>query len=252
MAGTTDAYPGVITLADLPTQAANTVLGRRATSGDTESVKIGAHTGTPGGLIMELDSGGSNYYLKPAGIRTGLLAVSDTTSTGMQIANTVTETNIWSSAAGFADTNISMPTIFASTLIVGSCFEVRAIGTFATTGTPTMQFRFGTTETGQSFTPFVTTGAIAVPVSGMSGLIEIYATFQITATGASSTGTGNGYIGLTDDSTRIHYKLATATDVRASGPDDTVSSEIKAFFKWGTASASNTVHFTNLSILRLR
>jgi hypothetical protein len=249
MVGTSSAWNSEVALAEMSNLAANRVLGRSSGTGIPESLQI---SGGTGGLMTELDTGGSNSYLRPAGIRTGLLAKSDTTSTTMKIENTVAETNIWSSYYGFSDINISMPTIAANTLVLNSTFEIRAIGTFGTTGTPTMQFRFGITPTAGSFTPLATTGAITVPVSGMSGLIEIYGIFNMQNVGATANGVGNCYIGLTDSSTRIHYKLATPVATRSSNFSSAVNGDIKALFQWGTASASNTVHFTNLSVLRLK
>lgn len=243
-----------VTLAKMANLSSDKIIGRESSTGVPEAISVGAASGTPGGLILSSLAGG-NTYLRPSGIRTGMLCYSDD-SLGSQnkITNSTTETSIIAGTqVGFADEASSLPTITASTLITGSAFEFKAIGEFTTTGTPTMQFKFGIDEIGAGpYVAFADTGAITVPVSGMSGLIEIYGIFQITTAGAAAEGIGNGYISLTNGSTRINYKLATPNDTTVTGLDTTVNGDLAATFQWGTASASNTVHFTNVSIMRLR
>ena len=255
-----------VTFAKMQNLSANRIIGSD-TAGDPVQLAVGGTAVTNGGLVItNIDGGGP--YLRPGGMRTSGLKASFSGANGGNFqVNTVSRNKVKlngsDTGSGFADEATLMPSVAANSLVVGSTFEFKSIGYFTTTGTPTMKLDFGIDNdpgggTFASYTEFADTGAITVPVSGMSGMVELYGTFNVTTIGASAKGIGNCYIALTDDSSRIVYKLAppTQSDINSTplitGHDTTVVGEITATFTWGTASASNAIHWVNTQLIQLK
>lgn len=222
-----------VTLAKLQNLTGPSVIGKDTGTGAPISVTVGNHLAV------------SSSTLTVKGTRTAFSSYSHASSGARQlVSNTVTETSIIN---GFSISNVdpggaSWPTIAANTLVQGSTFRIKAIGTYTTASTPTMRAKV---KLGTALV--LDTGAIATVASGGAGLIEIEGIFTVVS---STTSVGNIVIRVTDLSTKATYNLTTAGNGVVT--IDTTSAQTFDFtFQWGTASASNSAEFTNIVIERI-
>lgn len=232
----------VVTFAKMQTLSTNKLVGRStAGTGNIESVSLSDH------LPMR------NAALTVAGTRTKALSYSfDALSGGFHIvvANTTTETNLLTGlGATFDEPDGEVwPTIAANTVLPGSTYRIKGVGKYTTTGTPTMQLKVKLGSTA-----VLDTTAIAVPVSGMTGLFEIDCLVSLEPSLGNNLvrAIGNGGINLTNVSSRLKYNLSNATETAITGVDMSVDKIMTVTFQWGTASASNRVFVTNLTVERI-
>jgi hypothetical protein len=158
---------------------------------------------------------------------TTLLTKTDTTT----VANTTTETSLIGTIVG---TN----TLPANFFTVGKTLRIKGYGFHSGASSPniTVKVKFGSTV-------ILTTGSVA---SGNSSntLWDIEAVITNRTTGAGGTVFGQGVYRELDGTPKFNGMInTTATTV-----DTTASQVVTVTVQWGTASASNTFSFTNLSM----
>lgn len=164
------------------------------------------------------------------------------TSLGTAVANTTTETSLFTGASVPAG---ATRTIEAGMTAAGTVYRLRIEGTIGTTGTPTLQVRIkiGATTVGDS-TAFATPNN-----SNGSFVIDTYV-FVYTVGGAGSVRCE--LVGMISPALT---GAVTITDFRGnnlSGVDFTASNTVDVTVQWGTASASNTIQLVGASITRER
>jgi len=166
------------------------------------------------------------------------------TTIGTAVANTTTETSLFTGATASAG---STRIIEAGLARAGTMFRLRFYLLFSTTGTPTIQFRLklGSTTVCDST-------AFNAPTGVASGLAYLDVFIFVNAIGSS--GLVRGQM-----EGRIHSGLGGAvTPVFFSGPageptiDFTINETIDLTVQWGTASASNSAQLLSALIHRIR
>jgi hypothetical protein len=171
-----------------------------------------------------------------------------------KVTNTTTETIIDGTGLSITKTDYvgNLSIVGANTVIAGQTYRYKAFGTITSTGTPDFRLRFfGLNTSGASFG----TGLVAVPVSGLTGNVEIEALITYdTAAGLSSVDViGLGYIRFTHTATKADYTyyfggdtpIITSIDMAAN------ATSFAPNFTWGTASPSNTLFITHSTWERL-
>jgi hypothetical protein len=159
----------------------------------------------------------------------GTVATAVADSSG--IANTTTET-------AFSTGSYTFP---ANSVTAGKSVRVTAWGRFSTTVTPTLQWnlRWGSVNTDPIL---VGTSALTSPISGAaSEQWRFDGIFTVRAAGASGTADGSGSVNVPTTTGRVDATLLPDTVSGTTTIDTTASKVLSLFFKWGTASASNTI-----------
>lgn len=150
------------------------------------------------------------------------------------IANTTTETTCFGSGVGA----LTLP---ANELVVGKTIRIKLVGRISTSATPgsvTVKLKLGSAViASRTFTP-------SANLAGRH--LQIEAVITCRSTGVSGTVMGQGLttIVFLDTTTLGHYMQATSPTT----VDTTISQAIDVTWDWGTASASNTVTFTNAEV----
>lgn len=157
-----------------------------------------------------------------------------TATASATVANTTTETSI-------LGTGVGTKTLPANFFVAGKTLRVVVKGHIADTGTPTLRIRckLGSTT-------IVDTGAqTLLAITGTRGF---EAEFLLTCrtTGASGTVFGQGDFQY--NSAAVTGNVIDAPNTAATTVDTTASQAVDVTATWGTASASNTITGTNVTI----
>lgn len=161
------------------------------------------------------------------------LYIADAT-TGKTVANTVTETSL-------IPTGVGTLTLPANFLLVGKTARLKAWGTYSVTGTPTMQIKFkaGTT---------ILADTLAVSMAAIAGAAWEYEAI-VTCVTAGSSGKywaqGGGIFSKGNGSSPV-YLNAPQTGIQSINTTTPAAFDLTA--TWGTASASNTITCSNLTV----
>lgn len=160
------------------------------------------------------------------------------TADGTALANSTTLTDISPAPA------IVLP---ANSLEAGSEIEIRAMGQFSTTGTPTLLLGLyygGVAGVALATSGAVTTGSAA---AAWPWLLEWRGVVRAIGATGSLNGQGRLYLGtsLTALST---LAIPTTAGARTVTIDTTAAKSITVGGQWGTASASNTVTCNDISV----
>jgi hypothetical protein len=160
-----------------------------------------------------------------------------TASSQTTVANTTTETAI------------AAATIAANEAAVGNGYRIRAWGTLAVTGTPTITFR--SRIGGAAGTTIITFPAVTVRSGATDGFWDARLESHILTTGSGGT--------LTTVFTYTHNFVTSVTTYTPVGPiisgsaaiNTTISNDLVIDVIWGTASASNTLTCKGFTAERL-
>lgn len=167
------------------------------------------------------------------------------TSSGTAVANSTTETILFQ--------NVTIP---GNYLQDGRLLRLRAIGSYGTTATPTLQFRIrwgGVSGTVLAASGAITTASAAGGGASMTALWELEIYLQTRSNGSSGTlmTNGDGTLYTTGTATGTAIPLASGstggTTPVAVTADLTVDTALSLTATWGTASAANSIqghHYT--------
>jgi len=166
------------------------------------------------------------------------------TTNGTSIANTVTETSLFTGATAATGGTL---TIEAGSAAAGSLYRLHLDAPYATTGTPTIRWRvkLGATSIGDSTAFNATTGT----ANGRS-FLDAY--IHVDSIGAA------GSVRLEIWGTLMPINAGTAAPVFFVGSlgavaiDFTANQLVDVTIQWGTASASNVITLQRASLERLR
>lgn len=136
------------------------------------------------------------------------------------------------------------PTIPANKFVVGSTYRLTMMGYYSTTGTPTLNFIWGTYSSGLSLT-FGSTGAQTMPLNASNLEWQAQYIFTVQSTGSSGTIIGQGWTDIQTLTTTVRYPMSNTSTVTVN---TTSSNWLMGFVKWGTASSSNTITCTNAMV----
>lgn len=164
------------------------------------------------------------------------------TASGDAVANTTTETSLFTNATA---SDGAARTITSAQAKAGMGFRLRIEGTIGTTGTPTIRFR-------------ITLGAVAVcdstafaTTNNSAGTFFIDVTLHCGAVGASGNVRahmqGELTAGQSGAQTPVFFRATNSTAV-----DFTADRLIDVSAQWGTANAANTILMTRATIERIR
>lgn len=171
--------------------------------------------------------------------RTGMYS---NTSAGTAVANTVTETSLFTGATASAG---SSRTIAAGSAKAGSVYSIRIVGGINTTGTPTVRFRLYL-----GATLIADTGAFNAPTNG-DGVFAIDLNIFVSGIGVGGSVTafieGRATVGAGASAVTLFN-----SDIGATGVDFTANQTIDVTAQWGTASASNSIQLLRSLIGRDR
>lgn len=186
------------------------------------------------GSTAMLDWSNSNYLSSSpsTGFTRRLSGAIFTNATNATVANTTTETSLVGSPVG----NVTIP---ASALYAGQTIRITAMGTIATTGTPTLRIK---AKLGSN----IIVDTAAQTLTAISGTNMWRAEFLITPNTIGNSGTVIGQ-GSLDYHTAVTGIAGIASASTATVTVNTNNSQaIDLTAQWGTASASNTITCTNL------
>lgn len=160
------------------------------------------------------------------------------TANGTALANTVTLTDISPAP------NIVLPANFAE---AGTEVEIRAMGEFSTTGTPTLLIGIyygGVAGLALAATTAITTasGAASFPWQ-----LDYRGVFRTIGSSGTINGQGRLYLGTSLVAASVNILPATAA-ARTVTVDTTSAKAITIGAQWGTASASNTATCNDISV----
>lgn len=160
------------------------------------------------------------------------------TSNGTALANTVTLTDVSPSP------NIVLP---ANLLEAGSEIEIRAMGEFSTTGTPTLLIGIyfgGVAGLALAASAAITTasGAASFPWQ-----LDYRGVVRTIGSSGSINGQGRLYLGTTLVAASVNIIPTTAAG-RTVTVDTTSAKAVTVGAQWGTASASNTLTCNDISV----
>lgn len=222
--------------------ASNTLLGRRSSgAGSTEEISLSDH--------LQI----TNNKLTPSGIRTQAVYYSNNTLTGgdlNQITNTTSETSILNGLTIQNNdvTGGTWPTVAANTMIEGGTFKFKAMGTFATSGTPTVRIKVK-----MNTAVVYDTTAIATPTSGLAGVCEIdgIISFDVSAGLSNTSVMGSVILKVAPNGGGDMRGFGNASAAPLTGLNMSLDTTFDITWQWGTASAANQVLFTNVVIERV-
>lgn len=192
-----------------------------------EILDASGSAGTTGQVPTSGGAGAAWSWSTPSGGGGGssLSYVNTTIPTGNTIASTAAETAF--------DSSYDIP---ANTLIVGTLVRVRAMGTFSTTGTPTLQLRIKLDST-----TYIDTMPVTTPSGASDEGWVIDGTFVVHTTGATGTVEAQGVAQFAD-------AVVDAPRTAAVTTDTTQALTVTVTAQWGTSSASNTITLRELAI----
>lgn len=175
------------------------------------------------------------------------------TSTGTAIANSNTETIL-----------IPNVTIPANYMQDGRCLRIRAFGSYGTTATPTLQFRFrwgGVAGTVLCATAAATTTSAVGGGASMTAMWSAEVIIQVRSNGSSGTAMSNGEVILytstaptagTVTNYGMPFPLASGstggTTPATATVDFTADTALSFTATWGTANAANSIQCLNYSV----
>lgn len=153
------------------------------------------------------------------------------------VANTVTQTALTSTGVG----NLTIP---ANHLKVGKTYRIKGKGIVSDTGTPTLRIRvkLGSTVVGD-------TGAIALVGTVSNDTFNLEFEFTTRSTGSSGTVFGQGFFEF--DNSNNTGLFEGMPNTATTTINTTTSQAISVSAEWGTASSSNTISLTNLTVEEL-
>lgn len=171
-------------------------------------------------------------YVAPGG--GGLAPFTQTAS--VTVANTVTETTLTGSGVGTL-------TIPANTLVAGGTYRIRADGYIADLVTPTLDLK-------------LKLGSTAIDDTSATALVTLTGTSQWTYTGNFTCRTTGGSGTVQTQGLFAYFNGTTplvlnSPNTATTTIDTTASQALTLTVTWGTASASNTITCTNLSLERV-
>lgn len=233
-----------ITTAKLGTIAGNTLLGNSTGStANVSTITIPPSTGH----IYSL-----NGQLHPRGTRTQAMYFSNNGYSGGElndIVNTTTETSIFKGKSVIIDEpgETTWPTILANTIATGDTYRIKGYGALTSTATPTIRFRVKLGST-----VVIDTLAVNLGGSSISGglMVEAIISFDTSSGLATTQVMGNGGFSVANTSNGSVYGRMTAV-TGATTVDMTANRVLDCTFEWNTASASNRVFVTNLTVERI-
>jgi hypothetical protein len=144
---------------------------------------------------------------------------------------------------------------YANELKVGSIVELKAVGEYSTTGTPTMRlgFAYGITSAGGLLSTGVNLAAsdLVATVTGAAAFSwELSYLGEVTADGATGTLYGHGFINLSSTLILAAVKpIPITAAARASTIDTTAKKTWHVFAEFGTSSVSNQVIVDAFSVV---
>lgn len=150
------------------------------------------------------------------------------------VSNTTTETTLVGTGNG-------NPTLEPGNLVVGRKIRVKAGGFYSTTGTPTLQLKvkFGTVVV-------LDTTAVATPAGAANKQWTLEGLITVRTNGSTGTVIAQGMVTIASSTTAVQSEQMVNTGTVTV--DTTVATAITVTAQWGTASASNTITCTNLSV----
>jgi hypothetical protein len=212
---------GTITYADIQNESASTILGNPTGSAAAPSeITLYPNMGFVG---TTLRSG------RPIAVLT---------TAGTAIANTVTETSIFTGATVLAGTSLTIP---ANTIQVGSKLRFSLYGTLSSTGTPTLKVEFflGGVSLGNW------TSASIGAVSSYWWAISPNVAAEVMCLSTGATGSVLGILGFNSGVTGINFGTGSSGTATAAPTAITINTTtgllIDVQFKWSVANAANTI-----------
>jgi hypothetical protein len=160
------------------------------------------------------------------------------TANGTALANTVTLTDVSPAP------NIVLPANFAES---GTEVEIRAMGEFSTTGTPTLLigvYYGGVAGLALAATAAITTASAA---ASFPWQLDYRGVFRTIGSSGTINGQGRLYLGTSLVVGSVNFLPATAA-ARTVTVDTTSAKAITIGAQWGTASASNTLTCNDISV----
>jgi len=150
------------------------------------------------------------------------------------VNNTLTETTLVSTGNG-------NPTLEAGYLQAGKKLRVKASGFYSTLGTPTLQLKVKLGST-----VILDTTAVATPAGAANKqwTIEGIITVRTNGTGGTVIAQGQAILAISTTANQPEQMVNTGT----IAVDTTTALAVSVTAQWGTASASNTITCTNLSV----
>jgi hypothetical protein len=153
------------------------------------------------------------------------------------VADTTTETTLTGAGQG----NLTLPANFFT---VGRTIRLKAMGVFSDTGTPTLNIRFKLGST-----TICSTGAVALAGTIANNVWSVDIELTCRTVGASGTVIAQGLFTY-DESTHAGTTEGLASTTTTT-IDTTASQAVGITVQWGSASASNTITATNLTVERI-
>lgn len=169
-----------------------------------------------------------------AGIKQSMSGVLFTQTASQTVANTVTETTLFTTGIG----SVTLPANFFA---IGKDIRIRAKGYFSTTGNPNITFKakYGSTA-------LVDSGAFTAGAGVANHLWFVDVVITCRTTGGTGTVFSQGMGKLFSAHTTVaEFDMETAAAVTI---DTTASTAIDLTVTWGTADAGNTITCTNVSV----
>jgi hypothetical protein len=200
-------------------------------------LKTAASTTTQSGLNLptgtaptapnngDLWYGASRLHFYTNGEDTTASLTSYTQTTTKTVANTAAETTLLTSGTG----TLTIPANFLS---AGKTIRINVLGTYSDTANPTMNIKVYL-----GATVVMTTGAITSN-NATNQTFEVRGVITCYTTGVSGTVWGQGYLVQTAAASTGRFSMA---NTAATTIDTTASNTINVSVKWGSASASNTI-----------
>jgi hypothetical protein len=169
--------------------------------------------------------GASRLHFYTNGEDTTASLTSYTQTTTKTVANTAAETTLLTSGTG----TLTIPANFLS---AGKTIRINVLGTYSDTANPTMNIKVYL-----GATVVMTTGAITSN-NATNQTFEVRGVITCYTTGVSGTVWGQGYLVQTAAASTGRFSMA---NTAATTIDTTASKTINVSVKWGSASASNTI-----------
>lgn len=173
---------------------------------------------------------GSSYYVTPVGPFHSFSGASYNTSVTLTDVSPAPQVTIAGMALG-----------------AGSEIEIRAAGSFSTTGTPTLLLGFyygGVAGVALAASTAITTGSGA---ASWPWILDYRGVVRTIGTGGSIVGQGRLYIGTSLVATTTRFIPETA-GARTVSIDTTSAKAITVGAQWGTSSASNALVCDDISV----
>ena len=163
-----------------------------------------------------------------------------TSTANASVSDTTSETSLLGTGVGWVSSGVMQP-LPASFFVPGKSLLVRVTGYITNTGTPTLRIRCKLGSTAVVDTTAFTTGAI-------TGNGLFIANFILTnrSTGGSGTVFGQGVFNYATTTSAVSSITAANTTTSTINTASTNTLDVTA--QWGTASSSNTIVSTNVTV----